>query len=152
MTASSLSSRRPILGLKQPVTVVLPPELRPKAAMPRTSILKTPAPRMPPPAQRNNQMTTLTGRSLKVTIPLVPDELLALRVPDGVSRVTLRIAVAGRAVTADVAAKSQRKAIATIREVGVEHCVALIQGKLGPGDEVLEAGLIVTVKAPVLAA
>jgi hypothetical protein len=59
-------------------------------------------------------------------------EIAALRVPNDQPRVLLRIRVAGRDVSADIAAKSVRKAIATIREAGVDACVALIQGKLGP--------------------
>jgi hypothetical protein len=92
-------------------------------------------------------MIALNGRALKVTAPLDPAELVALRVPDGQPRIRLQIKVAGRTVSADIASKSLRKAIATIRETGADGCVALIQGKLGPGDVVQECGLVAQIKA-----
>jgi hypothetical protein len=76
---------------------------------------------------------TVTGRAHKATVVLDSAEIAALRVPDGLPRTTLRIKVGGRDVSADIATKSLRKAIATIREAGVDGCVALIQGKLGSG-------------------
>jgi hypothetical protein len=98
-------------------------------------------------------MNTLAGRALKVTIVLEPAEILALaQPPEGQPRVKLKIEVAGRTVFADIAAKSLRKAIATIREAGVGGSNALIQGKLGPGDVVLECGLVAQLKTPNAAA
>jgi hypothetical protein len=100
------------------------------------------------PARRSNNMTTLTAKALKVSAALNPAELAALRVPDGQPRVVLEIAVGGRVVSADVAAKALRKAQATIREVGAEGCVTLIQGRFEPGDAISEAGLIVQARTP----
>jgi hypothetical protein len=91
---------------------------------------------------------TVTGRALKATIVLNSAEIAALRVPDGQPRTTLWIKVAGRDVSAEIATKSLRKAIATIREAGVDGCVAMIQGKLGPGNVVLECGLVAQIKTP----
>ena len=96
-------------------------------------------------------MTTLTGKALKVTIVLNPAEVSALPVPNGTPRVILKIAVGGRTVTADIAAKSLRKAQATIAEAGADGCAALIQGKLdrqGGADVVAEAGLVAQLKIP----
>jgi hypothetical protein len=93
-------------------------------------------------------MPTLTGRSIKVVIPLDPAELAAFPVPEGVPRVLLQIRVGERRVTADIAAKAVRKAIGTVAEHGAETTITFIQGKLGPGDAVLEAGLVANVKAP----
>ena len=90
----------------------------------------------------------LNGRALKATVVLDSAEIAALRVPDGQPRTILRIKIDGRDVCADIATKSLRKAIATIREAGVDGCVALIQGKLGPGDIVQECGLVAQVKTP----
>lgn len=92
-------------------------------------------------------MTTLTGRALKVTIVLDPAELLTLRIPDGSSRIILKIAAGGRTATADIAAKSLRKAQAAIREAGPDGCAAILQGKLGAGDVIAEAGLVAQIKA-----
>jgi hypothetical protein len=61
--------------------------------------------------------------------------------------VVLTIAVAGRTVTADVAAKALRKAKATIAEHGVEQVALILQGKLD-GNAVLEAGLVAQPKTP----
>ena len=71
-----------------------------------------------------------------------------LSVPDGQRRTTLRIKVAGRNVSVDIATKSLRKAIATIAETGADECVAIVQGKLERGDMVSEAGLTVQLKTP----
>lgn len=88
----------------------------------------------------------LTGRALKVTVMLDPAEVIALPTPLE-QRVTLRVKVPGRFVSANIAAKSLRKAATTIREHGTEACIALIQGKLGPGDVMEECGLIAQIKA-----
>ena len=53
----------------------------------------------------------------------------------------------GRTVIADVAAKAVRKAQAAIAEHGTGGLAALLQGKLGKGDLLLEAGLVAQVKA-----
>jgi predicted O-methyltransferase YrrM len=51
-------------------------------------------------------------------------------------------------VTADVAAKSLRKAQAAIREAGVDGVAVILQGALAAGDEITEAGLSAQPKAP----
>jgi hypothetical protein len=88
------------------------------------------------------------------TATLNPAELVDLRVPEGQPRVVLKISVAGGVVSVDLAGKSACKAIATIREVGVEGCVALVQGKFDlVALCVVEAGLVVQLRpAPALAA
>jgi len=85
--------------------------------------------------------TLLTGRALKVTCVLNAAGILDQPVPEGKPRVTLRILTADRTVTADIAAKSLRKAQATIKEHGVEGTVCILQGKLVAGDAIAEAGL-----------
>ena len=82
-------------------------------------------------------MLKLNAKSLKVTCLLDPAEVAALIAP-ATARVTLQVKVDGRGYTADVAAKSLRKAQATIAE---GDCVVLIQGKL-VGDAIIEAGLV----------
>jgi len=44
-------------------------------------------------------------------------------------------------LTADIATKSLRRALAMIKEHGPDATVLLLQGVLGPDDQVLEAGL-----------
>jgi predicted O-methyltransferase YrrM len=58
----------------------------------------------------------------------------------------VRVQVAGRAITADLNAKSVRKAIATIRESGADNVACILQGKLEANDVLAEAGLAVKVK------
>jgi hypothetical protein len=94
-------------------------------------------------------MPTLTTRALKCTVLLDPAELASLALVDGIPRVQLNVRVAdGRAVTAGVAAKAVRKAQAVIAEYGAAGVAALLQGKLGKGDVLLEAGLVAQPKVP----
>jgi hypothetical protein len=70
----------------------------------------------------------LTTRALKCTVLLDPAEVEALVLVEGMPRVQLNVRTAdgSRTVTADIA--------------------ALLQGKLGMGDVLLEAGLVCQVK------
>src|SRR4051794_41270339 len=97
-------------------------------------------------------MSNLIARSLKATVVLEPAQPAEIVVRDGVPRVELRIEVDGRTVTTDIAAKSARKAVAAIREHGPDGVMAILQGKLGVGDVLLEAGLVVQPKVPKQAA
>jgi hypothetical protein len=94
-------------------------------------------------------MPTLTTRALNCAVLLDPAELEGLALIDGIPRVqlTIRVADGGRTVTADIAAKAVRKAQAALAEHGVAGVAAFLQGKLGPGDVLLEAGLVVQPKA-----
>jgi hypothetical protein len=84
----------------------------------------------------------LNAKSLKVTLVLDPSEVARLPAPpDGVPRTTLRIDVAGRVVSADLNSKSVRKVLAIIRENSAENVACILQGKLGPDNQILEAGL-----------
>jgi hypothetical protein len=94
-------------------------------------------------------MPTLTTRALKCTVLLDPAEIEGLALVDGIPRVQLNIRVAdGRTVTADVAAKAVRKAQAVIAQHGAAGVAAFLQGKLGNGDVLLEAGLVAQPKTP----
>jgi hypothetical protein len=95
-----------------------------------------------------NMPARLTARSLKCTLVLDPAELALLDVPNAQPRMTLRVKVPDRMVTADVAAKSVRKCKATIAEHGVQAVAVVLQGKLSIGDVLLEAGLTVQIKTP----
>ena len=90
---------------------------------------------------------TLSAKSLKVTLVLAADEILALSAPDGQPRCVVRINVAERIVVADLNAKSVRKAIATICANGPEACAVVLQGKLQPDNTLAEAGLTIQLKA-----
>ena|SRR5690348_8177126 len=88
----------------------------------------------------------LTAKSLKVTLVLSPAEVLTLSAPDGQPRCIVRVNVSGRTLTADLNAKSVRKAIATIKEAGAENVACILQGKLEANDVLAEAGLAVQLK------
>jgi hypothetical protein len=90
----------------------------------------------------------VSASKLKVTAILNVAELLAVSVQDGKPRVVLRVKFPDRELTVDLAAKSVRKAQATIRESGADSVVLLPQGTLAAGDVLAEAGLSAQIKAP----
>jgi hypothetical protein len=90
---------------------------------------------------------TVQAKSIKATAVLEAAEIAQLKVPSGVSRVLLRVEVAGRALTADVNAKAVRKCIATIEAAGSDGANVVLQGKLD-GDKLTEAGIVATLKTP----
>lgn len=83
---------------------------------------------------------------LKVVAVLNPAELADLVVPDGQPRFLLTIRLPAGVVTADLATKSVRRAIAMVREHGAENMAAIVQGRLS-GSQIAEAGLSVQPKA-----
>ena len=88
----------------------------------------------------------LTAKSLKATLVLTPADLLNIPVPEGKPRCLVRIAVAGRIVTADLNAKSVRRAIANIRQAGPDNVSCILQGRLDANNALLDAGLAVQPK------
>jgi hypothetical protein len=94
-------------------------------------------------------MPVLNVRALKCTVLLDPAEIEGIALVEGLPRVQLNIRTAdGRTVVADIAAKAVRKAQAAIAEHGTDGVATLLQGKLGRGDVLLEAGLVAQVKVP----
>jgi hypothetical protein len=85
--------------------------------------------------------STLTAKTIKTTLVLDPNEVASIPTPEGKPRCIVRITVAGRTLTADLNAKSVRKAIATIREAGSENVACILQGKLMVDNSIAEAGL-----------
>jgi hypothetical protein len=90
----------------------------------------------------------VTAGKLKVTTLLKAEELLAIPAPDGQPRVNLRVKLADRTLSADIAAKSVRKAQTAIRTNGVDNVVVVLQGVLLAGDVLGEAGLSAQLKTP----
>jgi hypothetical protein len=86
-------------------------------------------------------MSAITATKLKITTVLKGEELLAVPAPDGKPRVVLRVKLPDRTISADIAAKSLRRAQATIRELGAENVACLLQGNLVANDVVTDAGL-----------
>ena len=97
--------------------------------------------------EQRTSANTLSAKSLKATLVLAPAEVLSLSAPDGKPRCIVRVNVSARIVTADLNAKSVRKAIAAIKAAGQDNVACILQGRLGAKDELLDAGLAVQVKA-----
>jgi hypothetical protein len=81
------------------------------------------------------------AKALKVTTVLHPAAVAALTVPNGQPRITLRIKIAGRTLSADVNAKSLRRCITAV-DVAV-----VMQGRL-EGDLIPEAAISAQPKTP----
>ena len=107
------------------------------------------------PSPRPGRLTlpsTLTASRLKITVVLNAAEIAAVRAPQtngtDKQRVTLRIRLPDRTITAEIAAKSLRKAQTAIREAGADAILLMLQGQLIAGDRVAEAGLSAQPKTP----
>jgi hypothetical protein len=85
---------------------------------------------------------------LKATVVLGPSFVTSLQVKDGVPRIAIAVAVAGRTVSIELNAKSVRKGKATIAEYGPDGVACVIQGRLEADDTLTDAGLQVLPKAP----
>ena len=72
----------------------------------------------------------LNARALKCTIVLDPAEVAQIVASDGKPRTVIAIRLPDRRVSADLNAKSVRKAVATISEHGPDGVAVIIQGKL----------------------
>ena len=73
--------------------------------------------------------------------------LKCIVVPDGRPRADIAIRLPDRWITADLNAKSVRKAVAAISEHGPDGVAVIIQGKL-VGDALTEAGIVAQPKVP----
>jgi hypothetical protein len=87
----------------------------------------------------------LNARALKCTVVLEPAEVAQLVAPDGKPRVVVAIRLPDRRVSAELNAKSARKAVAAVAEHGPDGVAVIIQGKL-MGDTISEAGIVVQPK------
>jgi len=83
----------------------------------------------------------LNARALKCTVVLDPAEVAQIVASDGKPRTVIAIRLPDRRVSADLNAKSVRKAIAAIGEHGPDGVAVIIQGKL-VGDTITEAGIV----------
>lgn len=114
----------------------LAPVPKPVQAVPPKSATVADVPKVP----------IILAKAIKVVIGLDPAQLLGLRVRDGDLRTPLIVEVGGRRVTVDLASKSVRKAMKTIRENGVDGTLCGLQGTLKAGDVLTDAGLSAQVK------
>jgi hypothetical protein len=86
-------------------------------------------------------MQILNARALKCTVVLDPAEVAQIVAPDGKPRVVIAIRLPDRRLSVDLAAKSVRRALVTIREHGPDGVSVIVQGKL-VGDTIADAGLM----------
>jgi hypothetical protein len=100
-------------------------------------------PGKPPKVQRLN----LAAKSLKVTLVLDPADLVGVTVPN-VPQVPFAITVGGRVVKGRFNAKTLRRSAAVVAELGAERVAVLVSGRLGAGDEILDAGIAAQARAP----
>jgi hypothetical protein len=83
----------------------------------------------------------LTSNKLKCTLVLKGEELLTIPAPEGQPRVTLRVKLPDRTISADIATKSLRRAQTAIRELGADGVAVNLQGVLQANDVLADAGL-----------
>lgn len=94
-------------------------------------------------------MLTLAARTIKAKIVLDTVAVAALEIPaSGEGRVTIKINVDDRTVTAELNSKSLRKAQSTITEFAPDNVAVFVQGRLGTGNVLLSAGLMAQAKTP----
>jgi hypothetical protein len=123
--------------------------------LPRLTLPNPPQPKQPPApapeplpaAAAPKGSIVLSSKAIKATLTLDAAELIAApRAPEA-DRVTLCITVDNRILRTDIASKSWRKALATIRAGEPNGFACILQGKLSSGS-LIEAGLQVMPKGP----
>lgn len=100
----------------------------------------------PAPQPKDAVTVRTTAKALKVSLVLDATDFVGVNVPDGQPRTMIEVQVDKRTVTADVASKSVRKAIATARAGGTANTTFVLSGTLGDTDVLLNAGLAATTK------
>jgi hypothetical protein len=68
-------------------------------------------------------------------------------VPNGQAKFAVMIRVAGRTLTADLNAKSLRRAVTAVNAAEPSTIAVVIQGRL-EGDSILEPGIVAQAKTP----
>ena len=89
---------------------------------------------------------TTSARKLKITAVLDPAPFAGRRIPDDVPRVDVSVDVGGRTVTADLAAKSVRKAIKSLADHGVDGVALVLQGALSADNRIEDAGVTAQIR------
>ena len=107
----------------------------------------------PPPASaritspRSDGRLSLNAKSLKATAVVDGVDLIRFEVPAGSPPIEFTINAQGRKVTGRFNAKSLRKAVTAVNEIGADGVAVVIQGRLA-GGVLEEAGISITVKPP----
>jgi hypothetical protein len=90
----------------------------------------------------------LAAKNVKVTAVLDAAGFAGVEPPIGIPRVKLDIHYGEQRLSADIAAKSVRKAVAQLEVAGPDGANVIIQGRLGYGGKIDEAGLVVQPRTP----
>jgi hypothetical protein len=85
---------------------------------------------------------------MKVTLAVDPALLLGIAIADGVPQVPFVVAVAGRHIKGLLNAKTLRRAVAMVTATGGEGVAVIIQGRLGPDEQLIDAGIAAQPKEP----
>ena len=90
----------------------------------------------------------LQSHAMKASVVLDPAALAGIEVPNGLSKVTLRVAMPGRTIVAEVNAKEPAEGRRRHRH-GRTRCVAVVlQGKLEEDNRLIAAGVADQHKTP----
>jgi hypothetical protein len=113
----------------------------------REMLAVPPGKRVKPKGDRPMPKLTTSARRIKLTTVVSATPFVGMRVPDGAGRVEVTVVSGNRRLMAMVNAKSVRKVASTVAEHGPDAVVLVLQGVLGPDDQIEEVGLTATVKA-----
>jgi sRNA-binding protein len=131
----------------QPVEEIKPKKLvlKRKVVEPVAEVTEIKSKEPAPIKATNGKVATTKG--LKVTLVVEPASIPNID-STGLKKVTLTINVANTdiQVTADLGAKSYRKAMSGIEEFGVDGCNAILQGSMKQYGVIEDAGLVVQPK------
>lgn len=92
----------------------------------------------------------LNARSAKLTLVLDSAEVAAWSVPEGQKHFKFKVRYQGAHVEVQLSAKGARKAVAVVKELGVDGVAVMIQGKLKIGQTTIsieEAGILAQPRA-----
>jgi hypothetical protein len=113
-----------------------------KTSRPARSATPSPGPTPAVPVPAAVKQNELGAKAVKVNVVVDVGAVLTLQVPAGATHVATMVRTPDLALAVKLTAKAIRKAQQAIKVCGgPETVVALIQGRLGPAGEILEAGI-----------
>jgi hypothetical protein len=101
-----------------------------------------------PSKEAKSPVLNLAAKSIKVTLVIDPAQLRGVSVPNGATQVPFVIDAGGRKVRGRFNAKTLRRSAAVVAELGAASLAVIIQGRLGAGDQIEDAGIAAQPKAP----
>jgi hypothetical protein len=108
-----------------------------------TLTLNQPPPERPLSPTTQPRTAVVSASRADIKVPLTKEAALALQpFASATAKIPMTIRLNGWRLTAALAPKSVRRVLALLREHGAERIAILVQGRLSPDDEILEASLI----------